>query len=218
MKIRSLNEFYDAVDGETAWRRQELTTIKLEVKKAQTTKPAGKVALRSALALLYAHWEGWVKEVSKLYIEFLNSRRVMLRELSPPFMGTALRQRLIELEETTKAERHTSFSAFILSDLNQRAVFKDTDLPINSNLNFARFKEILSRFGLDVADYDTLENKIDADLLAQRNLIAHGEKVRVEKDAYLELHDLILNQLSSFTTDVLNSAAMESYMSGFSVS
>ena len=65
MKIRTKEEFQDAVDSETSWRKKELSAINSNISSAR--KFSKNTALRAGIAMLYAHWEGLVKKVASYY-------------------------------------------------------------------------------------------------------------------------------------------------------
>ena len=64
---------------------------------------------------------------------------------------------------------------------------------------------------LDPSIHDTSFNLIDKDLLATRNGIAHGEKRRLNKSAYLNIHDRIVQIMDDLATQIKDSAINKSY-------
>jgi MAE_28990/MAE_18760-like HEPN len=58
-KLRTLSLLQDYLDGELAWRIKELADMKYSVKKAESDRK--RTVIRASLALLYAHWEGFIK-------------------------------------------------------------------------------------------------------------------------------------------------------------
>lgn len=65
MKIRTIDELQDYVDKEMSWRRKELSAIKSNIFVAKEF--AKNTALRSGIAILYAHWEGMIKN-SRIFL------------------------------------------------------------------------------------------------------------------------------------------------------
>ena len=72
MKIRNLNELEEKIDVELAWRKKELTSIKIDVdeseKKGQSEQSK---AIRIGIIMLYAHWEGAIKSVAEFYLAYV---------------------------------------------------------------------------------------------------------------------------------------------------
>jgi len=209
VKIRTLLELSDAVDEETAWRRQELSLSLSSAKLARGLSQA--VALRAGVALLYAHWEGWIKGVSTLYVRYVRAQRLAFSEMSPGFLGNALKTRIELLDESNRASMHTEFAEFIAESMGDRARLSEHLVRTESNLSSAVLSEILCR--LDIADdpFETMKHQIDTLLLHRRNRIAHGVYLDLDIDAYVELHHAVLGMLDRFTNDVLNGAITGSY-------
>jgi hypothetical protein len=212
--MRTLTEFQDAVDRETGWRRQELTTILFEVQSARIAKQP--TAIRAAVALLYAHWEGWVKRLAEIYIEFVENQRLKYEELSPAFFALAMQVKLNELSASGASAAHVSFAKFLRADLERRARFGGRrSVDTKSNLSSSVLSRILIAIGLE----DTWErqkgfaNLIDRQLLRQRNKIAHGEYLEVGVPEFESLHRNVTKILDDLTGDVLNCAARRSYRS-----
>ena len=85
MKIRTEDEFQDAVDSETAWRKKELSSISSNI---ATSKKAAKItALRAGIVLLYAHWEGLIKNLATYYLCYVSFQNCRYDELKCNFMA-----------------------------------------------------------------------------------------------------------------------------------
>ena len=78
MKIRTIDELQDYIDREMSWRRKELSAIKSNIFVAR--KFAKNTALRSGIAILYAHWEGMVKNIAMGYLSYVSNQRLKYRE------------------------------------------------------------------------------------------------------------------------------------------
>ena len=70
MSVRTSEELIDRIDKDLIWRKKELTILKTALQSArQDRKP---VLLRSLVTLLYAHWEGFIKNTSQSYLEYVS--------------------------------------------------------------------------------------------------------------------------------------------------
>ena len=81
MKIRTTNDLQDAIDHEMAWRKHELSTIRANV--VSSRRHAKETAIRAGVALLYAHWEGAIKNIATYYLEYVAMQGLSYGQLKP---------------------------------------------------------------------------------------------------------------------------------------
>ena len=69
-----VNNFISQLDDKLAWRFKELSdiTIELKILKDEASISKKSFLLRGSVALIYAHWEGSVKDIFLEYINFIN--------------------------------------------------------------------------------------------------------------------------------------------------
>ena len=211
MRLRTLSDLQEAVDNETAWRRRELTTALMNVQGSRGSKI--QVNLRAGVALLYAHWEGWVKALGRLYIEYVNTQGPCFEDLSPAFLGNALRTRLDSVSQALSAQIHVEFGSFLLdSGLKSKVTLNPDLIRTSGNLSSSVLRDVTTRLGLPYAPYETRSNLIDEKLVRRRNNISHGDYLEVDEESYEELHQKVLEMLNRFTADLLNAAATRAYL------
>src|SRR5215211_112770 len=93
MAIRTIEEIQDALDGTLSWRRTEIRALVSAFTSAERSSagsPLSRALARGCATLIYAHWEGFVKDALQFYAEFLSRRRLKYRELSDGLLRTAL--------------------------------------------------------------------------------------------------------------------------------
>ena len=209
MKLRTLSELQDALDRETSWRKQEFTYIRFTVDDAKS--PALNYALRSGVALLYAHWEGWVKGIACLYLNYINQKKLTYNEITQGLLGGALKTRISELEASNTARKHRDFARFIGTDLDQVAHISEALVRTESNLTSTVLADIMTRLGFpdDVLLLDGAF--IDSRLVLRRNSVAHGEHLLVDKDEFLDDLDKTRRMLDRLSDLVSNAAATAAY-------
>ncbi|OTM10962.1 hypothetical protein B9X54_15025 [Acinetobacter baumannii] len=72
MKIRNSYELDASIDNDILWRKREFTTLKFLIQGAR--KHERNVLIRSAIVLLYSHWEGHIKHCALAYLNYLNHK------------------------------------------------------------------------------------------------------------------------------------------------
>ena len=73
MKIRTARQLRVALSAELIWRKKELATIRSLIRSKKWTTDQRNAIIRSAITVLYAHWEGFVKAAASAYLEFVSS-------------------------------------------------------------------------------------------------------------------------------------------------
>lgn len=214
MKIRTINELQDAIDREMAWRKRELFAIKANISQARSF--AKDTALRSGITLLYAHWEGSVKNISSYYLSYVSNLCLPYNKLKNNFLAISIKERLKQFEETGKTTLQTSIINEIFESLDKKSsIPQEGIIKTNSNLNSQIFMEIMATIGLNSAQYESSYNLLDEVLLNMRNKIAHGERIEslsLDEKRYNEIHEKILFLMNVFATQVSNAAAMKEYL------
>lgn len=89
----------------------------------------------------------------------------------------------------------------------------DCEKVINtrSNLNSEVLKEILQYVGVDATGYEIQNVMLDERLLRNRNSVSHGERLEIQSDDYMPLHETMLELIERFRTDVENAAVLSRY-------
>ena len=212
MKVRSLIELTQLLDDELAWRKRELTTLKVWLGKPRRQHETA-IFLRAAICLLYAHWEGFVKAAAAGYISYVATRGLKYQDLAPNFVALGLWSDISEAGLSKSPTLRIALTTKLITGLAERAnVNWDPMIYIGSNLNFKTLNGILCAMGVDNKEYLLKKPIIDQRLLANRNAIAHGDRrPEIEPDDYAGLNDDIVQLVERFRTDIENAAAMKSF-------
>ena len=204
MKIRTIDELQDYVDKEMSWRRKELSAIKSNIFVAKEF--AKNTALRSGIAILYAHWEGMIKNIATAYLSFVANQRLQYKELKNNFWSIAVKNDLLGFDETRKSSRHNKI-------IKAHIPYEDV-IKTKSNLNSDVFIEIMETIGLDYSQYEGNFKLLDEVLLKMRNEIAHGEKpeyIDLDQDRFNEVYDKIVDMMNMFSIQIMNAACLKEY-------
>jgi hypothetical protein len=210
MKPRTLEDLEDALDSEVSWRQKEISDVTMLIQHA--SGPKRKCLLRCGLAVLYAHWEGFVKAAVRLYVAFVALQRKTCNELDATFVALAARKHLMSLVSESSQARAISVVSYLRSAASQEAELPtNLDVDTESNLTSKVLRRIACLVGIDYKPFELKANFIDASLVAVRNSIAHGEHVHPALADYITAKDEVFILIRMFRNEISNGAAVGSY-------
>lgn len=210
MKIHTTTHAQEKLDDEFAWRLKEIADLKSSIR---TSKPANqKSMLRAGLPMLYAHWEGFVKNAAEIYLNFVVHQKLPYSDLRTCFIVWGLKGELNKLISANNFEMNIAVVDFVLNELESKASFSSRGvIETMSNLNSKVFQNIAISIGIDYVPYETKFKFIDEIILGRRNRIAHGSHISIPVDEYDALSNEVLALLRRFKTDVENAIILELY-------
>ncbi len=212
-KARTLIELSDELDREYSWRFSELKAMKQCVNSAQSPSQSS-AAIRAGVALLYAHFEGFVKRSGELYLQHISMQRLKNEELKPNFLISSI---------DSSIRREGFNSIYGTRDLTQllESIFKTYKnrsyvqyknmVKTKSNLRFSVLEKIFDTLHLPLGNIVLRRAKIN-ELVDSRNSIAHGEYLEVDKGYYLDLSAIILDTMSLTKSLIESSASNKDYL------
>lgn len=218
MKIKDLNKLEEKINEELAWRKKELTSIKMDVSSSEESeKSEQSKAIRVGIIMLYAHWEGAIKSIAEFYLKYVSGLRLRYCELKYNFLAITMKNDINKFRETKKATIHNR----VIEDIYLKKG-EESRIPCNniiktdSNLKMEVFTEIAATLGIDDTPYTLKKMIIDHRLLGNRNKIAHGEKFETLDGIstisdYLELHEFVLGLIDKFANNIKDAAKNEDY-------
>jgi hypothetical protein len=210
MKIRSVQELADALDGNLAMRRRELTTYRLLVLAEKGSKQ--EQYLRGAICLLYAHWEGFVKTACDCYVNYVAGLGLHVRDLSAGLLAVGLRASFPAAIESSILTHRMALIDAVLSTAPMPADLPGTDaVSMESNLSSRVLRGVIGFLGANYQPYATKEKLVDHMLLDRRNAVAHGKLDTVDLAEFATLHSEVMTMLSWVQADVLNAAVLRRY-------
>lgn len=209
-KIRTINQLQETLDKEFSWRLKEIASLKSVVRASDNL--SRQTAVRAAIPLLYGHWEGFIKNASTYYLEFVNGQSLKYKELQSCFIVFGVKRKINDLVSSKSSTVSISTLEFLRDELNERANLKiESAIRTEFNLSSKVFDNIAKSIGLNTSIYESRYNLIDESLLSRRNHIAHGEYLDVDADGFRSLADEILLLLRSYKTDIENAVTLEAY-------
>lgn len=209
--IHSIAKLDYVLDKQLSWRKKELTRLRFAVETAPEDE--GAVLRRAAVALIYAHWEGFVKEAGSGFLELIASQQRFQFELTDNLVALARRKELRELGRSARVSRYGEMIKKVKDSGRDvlRIPWKDA-LDTQSNLDFGTLREVLYVLGLDELPYKTMAKPVIDALVTSRNGIAHGEGLPVTAELYTRVHDGTLLLLDKFRDQISDAAANETYL------
>lgn len=217
MKIRSVAELAETLDRDSAWRKKEMTTLRILIATRGISDEQAALC-RSAVPVLYGHWEGFAKQAAVAYLDLVRRQRRPYRELDLNFLAIAARG---ALREAAGAARCTSvyiekFNS-LMGGLDEQVDFTgravSDAVSSGSNLSSRVLQDILATIGVP---YDRIFSGkaplIDGSLLATRNDIAHGGRVEVDSITYRQLHELVVELVDHLKDVIVDHARGRRYL------
>lgn len=191
-----------------AWRRKELHLLLKKI--PETTNEFQKLYLRAGITLLYAHWEGFIKEATSSYLQHISMQRLNHSELKSQFVALCLKNKIKELD-INKLKTQARTVDFLIHELHNRAyVPYKTIINTRANLKFNILEEIFYIIGLEIEEYKLKKETID-ELVELRNNIAHGKNSPIIYKTYLEYHNEIINLMEKIKDEIVTAAFKKSY-------
>lgn len=219
---RTLALLYDSIEDDYKWRITELSNFRSAVLSEQNEK-AKKALIRAGVALLYAHWEGFVKNVADKYYQFVSYQSHKIEELSNCFVSILLRGEIELLSKSKKLVQHNRLIEMFFEEQAKDAHFPPKSPIQTSNLKFDVFEDVCVMIGTTIEDFRShyrskgfdrdIELTINEDLVSRRNSIAHGERIPINLDEYKLLYRIVVNGfLYVFKEQVMNAAQNKKYL------
>lgn len=172
-------EITTALEKDLDWRSGEIASLRIAVVFAEQKDNRRSALLRSAAAILYAHYEGFTKYAWESYVDYIKAAEVCPAELCDGLARFSLRPAFSKLRGNMS---DNSLWNFALKDFNRSFYRRLDDIPVpstESNLWPAVFRTGCADLGLVVREMDTYESRIKS-LVGKRNAIAHGEAVEIK--------------------------------------
>ena len=187
-------------------RKKEITDFYMYIQSCQSSGIA-EILNKSFILLLYAHWEGFIKEYTIKYFSFIISQKLVLSKLTENFLLIYLKSLL----KTYKVDKNIFQEKKILDLVSKGSKFKikideyfeKYTVGSESNLKFKNYKNICTILNYSLIDETNVFETNLEKLVHNRNSIAHTG-LKAEENTYSDILDieimknLIVREMENF--------------------
>ena len=195
-------------------RRLEITNLRRIVQN-YVGKALESTAIRMAIPLLYAMWEGYVREVCQLYLECIEKSGIRIRELRADLVAHLWTGTLKPLVGGVNFEKKRAVALLALTCMDSPVKFTDGDRIIDtkSNLSFNVLADIADHLCLDITGLIPYKKHLDA-LVHIRNNIAHGSRPQsLDIDFFEEQAAFLLKLMEGFEKSLIEALESQRFSS-----
>lgn len=210
----ALEKLLSKLDKDIAWRKKELSSLKIEINSKMTSRQEYYYLVRGAIALIYAHWEGNIKSQFGAYVKFLNSllkeKYIIIENYDDKILDLIFYPSIKAASQNTLEKRAKIIDKFksLYLDKNIIQIEHKEVVITKSNLNYNVLLELCSRFGIE--PIDNINEKFLDKLLEDRNNIAHGEsKYNTNNDYLIELVNSSSEKIINFMETIKNNILLK---------
>ena len=183
---------------------------------------------KSYILLLYAHWEGFIKENLDAYFQFISSQNKRIKTLTKNFLYIHLKNLLKNYNINSSVEQEKNLVEYISSNLkfkipifqketNKTKYYEDYIIGIKSNLQFEKYIYICEKINYKFKDDTKKFEIILRKLLHNRNSIAHTG-IKAKDDSYTDIEDLkqmyeaIIKEMENFKNHLIDFVSSKKYL------
>lgn len=219
MSISSVEDFQQKIARELAWRKQEISGLRMSARRSDGERA---YLFRAGLVLLCAHWEGFLRNAVGLYFKHVFSQRLRIKDLAPNFVAAAFFadvQRAGKTDYPGSPETHGRLAQRILLGVDEICTQSTWDVKTDGNPGTDVLARLLAsagispQLGFDAAAWSTMQVFINEQVVRDRHRVAHGEGFRVSRVEFLERSERMLELLDRVSSELITAAEQERYRS-----
>ena len=208
---RVIEEITDNLDR----RRFDITRIR-RVVFSYAGKPLEATTIQMGIPMIYAHWEGYVKEVCQVYLEYIEASVSRIRELHPAVLAYLWTPRLTQLSRGLSFKRKKAIAEIALNFMSDPVLFteKQKTIDTKSNLNFETLESIAKHLCLNITELQNWKTHLNS-LVHLRNNIAHGARPSSLTSSDFDTYATnALSLMESFEQALINAIETRSFCKG----
>lgn len=208
-KIKTIEELDAVLQDDLAWRKKEMLSLRLLVLKDTTHEP---ILLRSSMALLCAHFEGFIKYAANSYVSHVSEQKIPNKLLKNNFIAFKLRAEFKSCKNTDKNSVHQRLISKYGELENSNFYIKGDAVSTHSNPSSDELKELLCSIGIETDIFNLKKQYIDTELLSNRHKVVHGERYSIRKEDFETTFNIIMKLLDDFDQVIIEAAESKKYM------
>ena len=201
-------------------RKKEITDFYMYIQSCQSSGIA-EILNKSFILLLYAHWEGFIKEYTIKYFSFIICQKLVLSKLTENFLLIYLKSLL----KTYKVDKNIFQEKKILDLVSKGSkfkikideYFKEYTVGSENNLKFKNYKNICTILNYDFIDETNIFETNLEKLVHNRNSIAHTG-LKAKENTYSDILDieimknLIIGEMENFHSFIEKNVVNREYL------
>lgn len=210
-KIRTYEDLESRINQNSKDRKKEIVSLKGICKSHKNNAYEQKSLLKSLVVISYSHFEGFVRDATKLYFEFLNTISLKSDKVNSTLLASYI-QYLYNSNTRSKSRLIDSVKELLEDSVTlsfRSEFFSDTE----SNLKYDVLEKMLIRSGFNGNSFINEKVFIDDVILKNRNTYAHGDSLNEEVDELksYNIADKIIDYINDYSTIILNAVAQHHY-------
>lgn len=213
IKIKDVEKLEEILIGDLAWRKKEMLSLKLLIEKDSANEF---ILIRAGMALLCAHFEGFIKKASNCYIGYVAEQKYKYKELKSSFAAIKMDKEFVSCSKSDKNSVHSRLlNKYNLIAENRFEEKYDLDKPYistHSNPKVDELREIMSILGIDADIFVTKEKYIDSSLLANRHKVVHGDKTEFNREDFFSTFNIIMQLIEDYEKLIIKSVEEQKYL------
>lgn len=213
VKIRDIEQLEEVLMGDLAWRKKEMLSLKLLIENDKVNET---ILLRAGMALLCAHFEGFIKKASNCYIGYVAEQRLKYEELRSSFAALKMDKEFTSCAKSEKNSVHSKllnkYKALGGTRFEEKYDLDKPYISTHSNPKMDELREIMSILGIESDIFETKANYIDSSLLANRHKVVHGDKTEFDKDDFLNTFNIIMQLMENYQQLIIESIESKKYL------